>query len=397
MDTSVPAGHENSKTAAPPRLSVRAAFFLFFILGAMAASLGISLPFLKSHFNLNENVGYFITFYNFGAFLGTVSIGLVSGRIRTGKLLLFFMILTSCGTALLGTVGRWEVFLAAALTAGTGHGGLNVLINACFAESFKKNNIVMINLLNAVFGIGAVTGALLLGYIPAEFFRLIFLIVSGGTLLSFPCIFWYKSRSSDVHSAGVSSGSSSAAAYPMRIFFVCFGIAFLYAGLETSIGAFYALQLSMSGWTPAHSAIAGSTFWLGLALGRLCLPRIVSRFLTGERSPALYFLMCSAVLIAGYFFKNTAVIFPLAGFFISPILPTLFACVSRLTANPQRILSFVTLFAMTGNFVIPTLVQLGLDSAAAVPIILSFAVIAVTGLVAALILTAVHKADAGRE
>src|SRR5690606_4582272 len=66
------------------------------------------------------------------------------------------------GSACLAMAPVWVVVLAAATIVGLGYGMLVVLLNLGFSRSFGHQGVSALNLLNAVFGVGAVAGPALL-------------------------------------------------------------------------------------------------------------------------------------------------------------------------------------------------------------------------------------------
>lgn len=65
--------------------------------------------------------------------------------------------------------------LVAALLLGLGFGGIDYGLNVLFAEGFGHRSTAMLNILNAHFGVGAVIGPLVIGWLPPGEYGLAFL------------------------------------------------------------------------------------------------------------------------------------------------------------------------------------------------------------------------------
>ena len=154
---------EVSKKAVPHSAAVIGGM-TFVLMGGLQALYGPSLPGFSQHFGLPvSTVGLVISAHGLGALtgvLGTVPLsGHLLARYRTG----IAVVLLAAGALTVGLTSMWQVALLGALIIGMGYGVLTVGLNSLFAVGFGKRSAAMVNLLNAVFGIGAILGPLLVG------------------------------------------------------------------------------------------------------------------------------------------------------------------------------------------------------------------------------------------
>jgi predicted MFS family arabinose efflux permease len=351
------------------------AFCAFFVLGALTASIGASLPSLRAEFGSGHAVGNIVSVYNGGALASTAVIGLLGRRIRVRLALRCLLVLFAAGTAGMGISPSWGFYLSCSAVAGLGYGGLTLFLNTAFARGFGAGSMVKVNRLNAVFGIGAMLGPLAAGAAGRADIRLLALAACAASLACFLA-----------QGAGAVLEQPRAAALPDRTgrapgaslapaavaLFLAVGL--FYAGTETSIGAWQSTHLERSGWEVQAATAATAGFWAGMALGRIVLPQLLQRVHPGTAIPA--YLVGAVAMLALAAVPHLAVVaYPLAGLCLAPVLPTLLAWLSGLVSVPQRATSALTMCCMLGNAAVPAAVQALVEhrAAAAIPLTLATA------------------------
>ncbi|GAA2246618.1 hypothetical protein GCM10010145_12140 [Streptomyces ruber] len=340
-----------------PRSGELSAFLVFLVLGILTASLGASLPYLREQFSTTRHPGSIVTFYNAGALVSTVVIGLLGRRMRVRPAIGVLLAVFAGGAAGMGLSPAWSWYLSFATMAGVGYGGLTLLLNTAFARGFGDRSVVMVNRLNAVFGIGAMLGPLAAGAVGRVDIRLLALITALIALVCVPVwragVVLEAAADAKEHENGSTPARHAGLGLPIVLFLA---VGLCYAGTETSIGAWQSTQLVRSGWDTQTATLAASGFWAGMAVGRLVVPRL-TRHLHPSTSIPLYLSAGTAMLLLAAVPNAAVVAYPLAGLCLAPVLPTLISWLSGLVRVPQRATSALTLCCMLGNAALPAAVQ----------------------------------------
>ena len=127
----------------------------------------------------------------------------------------------------------------------------------------------------------------------------------------------------------------------------------LYTGLEGALATWNWVWLEHLGHATATGGVLLSLYWLLLALGRLFLARpVAERPLAALRGLLLGVLL----LLLLNLFPPTALLFPLAGFFLGPLFSTLFALVQARFGH--RALGGLLYAGAAGSTLIPALFAL---------------------------------------
>ncbi|MDO0924211.1 MFS transporter [Streptomyces sp. TG1A-8] len=334
--------------------TVVSAFCVFFVLGALTASLGASLPYLKTEFGSGHAVGRIVSCYNFGALAATALIGLLGRRARPRPTITLLLAVFAAATAGMALSPGWASYLCATTVAGAGYGGMVLTLNTAFARGFGHNSVIMVNRLNAVFGVGAILGPLATGPVGRTDIRLLAL---AACLLALPCILVRRMGVVLEQPASARTGGARPRlGRPSAVLVLFLVTGLLYAGLETSIGAWQSTHLQRSGWSLAAATMAASGFWAGMALGRLVVPQLTARLPAGTTVPLYLVSALGALLLAAVPHLAMAA-YPLAGLCLAPVLPTVITWTSGVADVPQRATSVLTLCCMLGNATVPAVVE----------------------------------------
>lgn len=236
-------------------------FVIFFLLGAMQALYGPAFPLFRARFDIDvEQVSMVVSAQFFAAFLAIAVSGVLVRRFAYRPVLVAGAVACLVGMLGIALAPAWWLVLVGAFVAGTGFGLLNVTCNLMVAIAFRPNAAPALNLLNAVFGIGAVLGPLMVAASEPRI-AVPFLVLAGVSLFTLGGVLALRPPAVTVVSQG---------AAPTRWGLVA-GFVFLYffyVASESGVAAWETEYL-----TPAFGAVAAAgfpaLFWGAVTVGRL--------------------------------------------------------------------------------------------------------------------------------
>jgi fucose permease len=136
-------------------------FLAFLMVGASQALYGPAFPVLRERFGLNAaEVGLVVSLHFLGSFTTIALSGWILRRFGYRWTLVVGSLVMAAGAVLVALQASWLLTLAGALAIGLGFGAVDVAMNLLFVRSFGEGSAPALNLLNAMFGIGAVLGPL---------------------------------------------------------------------------------------------------------------------------------------------------------------------------------------------------------------------------------------------
>jgi MFS transporter, FHS family, glucose/mannose:H+ symporter len=236
----------------------------FVVIGGLQALYGPAIPAIRARFGVTPPVaGLGLSAQFAGAVIGVVTFHLLRSRFSDRGLLGASYGLMAAGAVLFAIAPSWTLALGASLVTGVGSGGIDYGLNRLFAVSFGRRSAGMLNLLNAYFGVGAVAGPALVGWVGARHYPWLFGAVAAASVLLIPTL------------GGVRRGAPPAAAEVTRppgrtgrIVAAFITIYVLYVAIETGVGGWEPTHLEAVGYSASVAATATSVFWLALTVGR---------------------------------------------------------------------------------------------------------------------------------
>jgi MFS family permease len=309
------------------------AFLSLFLVGMVVALPGAALPHWREAFAVGKEVSWFFTSLLLGLLLGI--------RLAQGErghplfpLALFLLALALTGVALAPSF-PWVV--AMAFLMGLAERVMNVHGNSLVGDLYPERRVELLNRVNVGFGLGAVFTPLALTLMPYQALLLLSALMAllAGLL---------------VYGAPPVRSLARGEARGLLPFLLAVG---LYTGLEGALATWNRVWLQGLGHATATGGLLLSLYWLFLALGRLFLARRVAhRPLLALKGLLLEVLL----LLVLNFFPPTALLFPLAGFFLGPLFSTLFALVQARFGH--RALGGLLYAGAAGSTLIPALFAL---------------------------------------
>lgn len=317
-------------------LLVAAALGLLAI-GALQAMYGPAFPGLIQRYDVGvDAVGLTVVLNFAGSFVATVASSVLLVRVGYRPVLLGAGATMSAGVLLAALAPTWTWLLVGAASAGLGFGLLNVALNLLVARVFAPNAAPVLNLMSAVFGVGAVLGPVAVGAAGGSL-RLPFvglaLLVAAATVVSF--------RVPEPEPAP----PVAAAPLPWLAAIGFVALYALYVATESGVASWETVHLEPS-LGARSAAFMTSVFWIALTIGRLLAIPLSARI-----APRTLVLLSSAsglaALSAAHVTAFAPVAYALAGLALAPVFPTTLAWIERVF--PRRSERIVPLALAVAN------------------------------------------------
>lgn len=358
---------------------------------AMGASQALYGPFF-SHFGETLGVtpsrlGMLPGLHFAGATAGILAGGFLARRLGYRRILAVGALLLASGFAVVALAVAWRPILLGVGLIGLGFGvlvNLNILVDRAFGDLGPA----ALQLINATFSVGAISGPLLAAVsLSVGGQAVAFAVGSAISLVPLPLLL--SSRTSALL-AGEARASASLernlrrrrVVYPTLLFMPLF---LVYPGTEASF----------SSWMPPHlqsllpMAAAGalaSAFWLAFTLGRLVAVPVSMR-LSPQRMVSAGLLLAGVASLAATKEALVWVAYPVAGFAIGPVFPGLLSWLRRrFPAEAGEASSLVMAAGGVGGIILPPAVGFVVESAGVVVIPIALAVILAGALIISLAL-----------
>lgn len=358
-------------------------FFAFSLIGIAQALFGPSLPAFERGFDLGPGAaGLILSAHWVGAFIGVsaMAFSLPVYVLRWRPAVGIASILV--GTAAISSSASWEIALLGAAFNGCGYGLLTVGFNGFAATSFGDRSPVVLNLLNAVFGVGAIGAPLLLVWFsgrPDAAFFAIFLFA----LAILPFALLSDDRGPDVTDRGEDL-SVLFRRYRWILFLMALGV-----GIEISAVGWGATVLVAQGMSEADAAVYTSLFYVAFTVMRLVAVGISLVVRPG-------WLVSAGLLTGGIclFLTFSEPIAPyafvLAGAAISLIFPNMFAWLARTMVASPRLSSLLVGMGMCGGIAIPAIAGVAISYGGEKSAFLFLGALALSGAALAVLMIRAH-------
>lgn len=321
------------------------------MIGATQAYYGPAIPNLRERFGITAAAaGLAVGTHFLGAFAGVVCWGVLERRRSTRTLLVLADVLLATGCALVAVAGTWELALSAILLIGLGFGGLDVGYNVVFSHAFGRRTPLMLNLLHACFGVGAIVGPVVVSLAPAGDFRPAFLASGAFAIVTVPLIL--LGSAPDAPDPEIDGPVPR----PLRRRLAAFIVLFvLYVGIETGIGGWAPTHLASTGRSVAEAARWTAGFWAAFTAGRL-LGAGLSVRVRSDRLVAGALVCAVVCLLAATRPGIAGLAYIAAGFALAPVFPTGVAWLSSALPGVRGSTATVLGGALIGGVTVPPLI-----------------------------------------
>jgi fucose permease len=342
------------------------------MIGALTSFYGPLLPYLETRFGVPRTTAGAVLAADFGGSLVGVSWAIWGARgLAQRNRLLIALAAVAAGTGAVAGVSRWWLVLAGVAVAGFGFGILDFSLNRLFADAFDHGRGAMLNLLNAMFGVGAVIGPLLVAALAKRHMSWLFAGTALVAIAVAPLIARARTTPAAADTAApadttvpAKSTAPADSAVPPddTVPMVALGrlsrrawlftVAYLlYMGAEGGVSGWAPTHLKALGYSPAFADATTSAFWLCLTASRfLVVPvalRVSSRIivLTGIGATAVVLVFALAKPAAPYAYA-------VAGLTLGPVWPTGLAWLSESDTDSGAV-GYLIAASMLGGAVLP--------------------------------------------
>ena len=248
----------------------------FLLTGIVMTFLGPMLPGLSVRWSLtDERAGYMLFAQFLSSMFGMLSSSVLVQRVGYRLTFILGLLLMAAGMALLVS-GPWLVGMIAVCVLGFGHGVTTPAGNLRTAEVNPSRSASALSVINAVWGVGAVSSPFLIAMAQRAHRLPFFLYGTASALILLMLAFAFSRFEPDTRFRTRHSSASGQRVWNQPMLPVICALFFTYVGTETCFNgwlASYAHRMS-AGSAGQHTfwALIPSLFWGGLLAGRAFAP-----------------------------------------------------------------------------------------------------------------------------
>lgn len=298
--------------------------------GIAASVIGPVLPALSQRYGVTvDAMGTIFTATSAGFMISVLGGARVMERIGRPLLIRIGLGLMAIGIAALAVVPTLSLALASSVCLGLGRGALLLSATVMIGDLHANRRSMAMNLLNTVFGVGALVAPALVG-VTEQMSGSPSLALGIGALLAFTACLGLIVTRIPPQALNVAHTSGGPGEWLRSPLIWGFAIAFfLYVGVEVGFSGWIVTFLQHKDHLSlAEAAPLASAFWLGLTGGRF-LATVLSEKVAAQR--LIIGSIIAAAASIGIFFIDGATIpllalaIGLVGFFLGPIYPNTMA------------------------------------------------------------------------
>ncbi|MCI0390889.1 MAG: MFS transporter [Acidobacteria bacterium] len=334
----------------------------FLLVGIANTLLGPILPLLSSRWQLSDaQAGHLFIAQFAGAIAGSALSGWLIRKLGSMSVLAAGYGGLAAATAALAFSPR-QAGIAAIATLGFSLGLTNPATNLLVSELNPERRAAALNLLNLIWGLGAILCPLLISLLTRQSHSLRSLLAIAALLAIMALLLARHSSHTIAHTPGIHSGQAIESQSVLRAWLSPYALltgalVFVYVGTETAVSGWIAAYVQRLGATAqTFWALASSLFWAGLLSGRAAAPAILRR-ITEEKLVifSLIIALCGmSVILLGQGFVSASIGAGLTGFGLATIFPTTFAVFTqRFGALASQMAGVIFILASLGGAILP--------------------------------------------
>jgi fucose permease len=323
----------------------------FALIGFLQAVYGPVLIQLQADFAMGPSqAGLTLTAHFSGALAGVLAYHFATFRFTDRALLAASYLLIAAGAVGVMAATGWETLLVCIFLTGLGAGGIDFGLNQIFSLRFGNRAPMVLNILNGMFGLGAVVAPVLVWVTGAPNYTLLFAgsaVVA--VILSITVV--------GIRPAPALARTPLRPAAKLRPSFVLAGFLAVYVfhvAVETGTGSWEPTHLIWQGQSEASAAVFTSLFWGAMMAGRFAIAPISLKY----RASSILAISCAALTATILLTAVTPVApaaYILLGLAIAPIFPTALPWLYRAVPAARGAGAFVIAASMIGGVAFPPL------------------------------------------
>ena len=323
---------------------------VFLLIGVVVSLYGPLLGQLVQRFGVTLPVaGEVLTAHFAGALAGVLLSMRALAHFSNRRFLTGALGCLSLGGAVVALAPAWPMLLTGVFVVGMGFGSLSMGLNQIVAHSEGGRRSAVINAVNALFGVGAVLGPILITALGSGHYLFLYAGIALFAAGLIPQGLTIPGRLPRVR------GESTRRPRRLVIFFLI-GFA-MYVGTESGVGGWMTSHLETLGLPLATAAVLTSGFWFAFVVGRLIVAFLPAK--VGESTVAVTASGLAVVaLLAAFIGPGAPVAYLLAGLALAPIFPTGVVWLSRLLPRDSTVTSWLFPAGMLGGAVVPACIGL---------------------------------------
>ena len=245
----------------------------FLLTGIVMTFLGPMLPALSARWSLSDiRAGYLIFAQFFSSMFGMVLSGVLVQRVGYRLTLIVGLLLMIAGMVLIAS-GPFLVGIISVCVLGVGHGITTPAGNLRTAEINPQRSAAALNVINAVWGIGAMSSPFLIAAAQQAHRPSLFFYGTASALLGLLLALAVARFVPDTHAQVAPASASARGLWTTGMLPVICILFFIYVGTETSFGNWVAMYARrMETGHPYFATLTPSLFWGALLAGRALAP-----------------------------------------------------------------------------------------------------------------------------
>lgn len=323
-------------------------------LGGVQALYGPAIPGIQRAFGASvAAAGMGLPVHATASFVGVSLWGILERRSPAGPLLTVAgaaFALGALGVAAAPTLG---LALASVAVLGTGFGAILAGVNTLLARDPRPSAPGLINVLHALFGLGAVVLPVVLS---VGGFRTSFVVIAVAAAVAV-APFWPARDPGPPVPAGRGVHAVELPAVPPRrgivVWFAAMYVGYL--GIEAGVANWMATYLTDLRWSEASAARWTAAFWLAFTVGRFAIAPFAGR-LPPQRIVRTALALASLCVAAAHIGAIAPWAFVLTGLMLAPVFPTGLVWLARAAPDVRGGTTYMMLSASVGAAVLPAAV-----------------------------------------
>ena len=336
-----------------------------FLLGFESGGLQLIVTDIARTFGFNNTMmGITISLKYFAFIAMPLVFGHIADKAGKKRVLLFFIPTLAIGSFLAVTATVSPIFMLSLFIIGSGYGVSESLITAAVSDSDRVRAERKINMMAALFSIGAIVSPIVIGLLMSNGFRwqILFVLVGVGSVFLFAALLFTHFKVEPFPQELANKPESPLKLFGSKLFLLILISLLIYSGLEVGIAFFVDSFMSYELLSPQYGGITISVFWFSTLVSRLMFSRI---YVNAMRATYLFYGLMSVSLLAlalSLSVTFTILLYAVLGFLIGPIWGFLMATATKTFAKQSGgAASIVTAGSGAGAALFPFVLGAGAD------------------------------------